>query len=124
MTYIDATKEFVDENGYLVGSSDDLHLFEDERVESLLKNYFLGINFKEAVKDQSKKDFARFDALWYSIVRLRKGPQNFVKQVHDLIRKYPTIHKKQIYENYLIDVEKFYQQVWQRAAGSNKKLFN
>jgi hypothetical protein len=89
-----------------------LHLFEDERVESLLKNYFLGINFKEVVKEQSKKDFARFDALWYSIVRLRKGPQNFVKQVHNLIRKYPTIHKKQIYENYLIDVEKFYQQVY------------
>ena len=40
-----------------------LHTFEDERVESLLKNYFLGINFKEAVKEQSKKDFARFDAL-------------------------------------------------------------
>ena len=89
-----------------------LHTFEDERVESLLKNYFLGINFKEAVKEQSKKDFARFDALWYSIIRLRKGPLNFVKQVHDLIRKYPTIHKKQLYENYLIDVEKFYQQVY------------
>ena len=36
MTYIDATKEFVDENGYLVGSSDDLHLFEAEDNKKIL----------------------------------------------------------------------------------------
>lgn len=36
MTYIDATKEFVDENGYLVGSSDDLHLFEEEDNRKIL----------------------------------------------------------------------------------------
>ena len=36
MTYIDATKEFVDENGYLVGSSDDLHLFEEEDNKKIL----------------------------------------------------------------------------------------
>ena len=36
MTYIDATNEFVDENGYLVGSSDDLHLFEKEDNKKIL----------------------------------------------------------------------------------------
>lgn len=36
MTYIDATKEFVDKEGYLVGSSDDLHLFNREDNRKIL----------------------------------------------------------------------------------------
>ena len=37
ITFIDATKEFIDEDGYLIGSPDDLHLFDSEDNEKILE---------------------------------------------------------------------------------------
>lgn len=37
IVFIDATKEFVDEEGYLIGSPDDLHLFNTEDNEKILE---------------------------------------------------------------------------------------
>lgn len=37
MTFIDATKGFVDEDGYLIGSPDNIHLFGTEDNEKILE---------------------------------------------------------------------------------------
>lgn len=62
--------------------------FEDERIESLLKNYFLNVDFKEfciRFNGFNHEDPANVDEFFYQIVRFRHGPKELVDKVHDII---------------------------------------
>ena len=62
--------------------------FEDERIESLLKDYFLNVDFKEfCVRFNSfnYEDPTNVDEFFYQIVRFRHGPKELVDKVHDII---------------------------------------
>lgn len=97
----------------LFGTKSFIHTFEDERVESLLSNYFLDVDFASSVKEQGKKQFATFDGIWYSIVRLRRGPAAFVEQVSKIIRKFPDIiTNSERYYAYVREVEQLYSTVY------------
>ena len=62
--------------------------FEDERIESLLKDYFLNVNFKEfciRFNGFNNEDPTNVDEFFYQIVRFRHGPKELVDKVHDII---------------------------------------
>lgn len=82
--------------------SDIVNIFEDERIETLLADRFMKVNFKSFVKkingdlaDRNPKDA---NEMFYQIVRFRKGPIEFTNRVKDLIA-----HSKILY--YLYDIE-------------------
>jgi len=68
-----------------------MNIFEDERIETLLRNYYMRTNFKTFVKlvnNAKETDEAlTAESFFYSIVRYRKGPEQFVKMVDEIIEK-------------------------------------
>jgi hypothetical protein len=76
---------------------DLFNIFEDERIETLLADYYMNVNFKRNVillnnidpnveqynKDPIKKFFV--------LVRYRVGPEELVKEVSNIIRTYGNI---------------------------------
>lgn len=73
-----------------------MNIFEDERIESILKNFYRKVNFKRFVftmnhwtPDQEIKDATQF---FFHIVRYRKGPEEFVRKVPELILKWHEIN--------------------------------
>lgn len=82
--------------------SNIVNIFEDERIETLLANRFMKVDFKSFVKkingdliNQNPRDAME---MFYQIVRFRKGPIEFTTRVKDLIA-----HSKILY--YLYDIE-------------------
>lgn len=85
---------------------DLFNIFEDERIETLLTNYYMNVNFKRNVillnnidpnveqynKDPIKKFFV--------LVRYRVGPEELVKEVSNLIRAHGNITATAISKKY------------------------
>lgn len=76
--------------------SDILNIFEDERIETILRNYYKGVDFKNFVKkvnnyEPNRKVTSARD-LFYNIVRFNEGPSNFIKKTYDIIEKYSDIN--------------------------------
>lgn len=72
--------------------SDVMNIFEDERIETLLSNFYLNVNFKELVKLINDFDGTATPTTpieyFYWIVRFRIGPDYLVNQVDEIIRNY------------------------------------
>lgn len=70
------------------------NVFEDERIETLMHDFYINVDFKEFVKRinnfQNNAPQNAFD-LYYQIVRYRVGPQQFVKRVEELIKKHANV---------------------------------
>jgi hypothetical protein len=77
-----------------------VNTFEDERIETLLNNYYMGIDFwknrlavngynsiEEIKKIPLNNDFQRF----YALVRFHIGSQNFLDRVDKLIQEYKDL---------------------------------
>lgn len=83
---------------------DILNVFEDERIESLLRTYFMRVNFRHAIKvanhypniniNNAKTSLEAF----YCIVRFREGPEDFLKAVHEIIMRASTL--KPVFDNH------------------------
>lgn len=76
-----------------------LNIFEDERIETLLKDYYQNTDFKRFVKLVNNfKGEAPTTPMqaFYQIVRYRVGPQNFVDRVCMIIIKAKQINRKDI----------------------------
>lgn len=92
-----------------------LNIFEDERLETLLENYFLNVQFKKMIKlaahynpaSQPKNPMQMF----FEVVRFRKGPTQFVDQVARLIEKYSKMTKRHYSWSYSNDVYDLYRQI-------------
>lgn len=92
-----------------IRADDFYNVFEDERIETILQDYYMGVNFKEFVKRINNfKDEAPHtaDEYFYQIVRFRKGPEKFTTRVKTIIDVYQNAFK-QLY-NYCDDVENLY----------------
>lgn len=106
-----------------VGYSDSriVNIFEDERIETLLKNYYLNVDFKNFVKkvgnwDIKKVDLSKMknpDYAYYACVRFDYGTQENLKIKNDLIAKWKNLNASisdyYIIRNYIDDIKKFYQ---------------
>lgn len=97
--------------------NDTVNIFEDERIETICKNYYLDTDFKSFCfktnnyNGQLPKDERQ---LFYHIVRFRKGPQQFVDKVDEIIAKYFKLNRNSAYtycNEYYNDVIAFWNEV-------------
>lgn len=97
--------------------NDILNIFEDERIETICKNYYLDTDFKSFCfktnnyNGQLPKDKRQ---LFYQIVRFRKGPQQFVDKVDEIIAKHSKLNRDSDYvrcNEYYDDVIAFWNEV-------------
>jgi len=79
---------------------DSFNIFEDERIESLLRDFYMNVNFRNlihVVNGESKKypspEVSVMSAFFY-LVRYRECPEErFLNRVHDLIVNFKDINK-------------------------------
>lgn len=89
-----------------------MNIFEDERIESLLRNYYKGVKFREFVKRVNMfhgEKPTSADEAFYQLVRYRIGEKKWLDRLHDLIVKYKDITRDTDYTySYKVDVDSFY----------------
>ena len=90
------------------------NIFEDERIETLLANFYMNVDFKAQLYNicGSPKPPRDAQSAFFNIVRYRVGPDHFVNKVDEIITKYRTINSTtdRCYY-YKDDVEKLYEQI-------------
>ena len=70
------------------------NVFEDERIESLLADFYMNVDFKtfvKAVNNFKGEAPQTADEYFYQIVRYRVGPRKFTDRVHKIIMDYAYI---------------------------------
>lgn len=85
-----------------------LNIFEDERIETIDAHLFMKTDFKKLVR--AINDANEQDPFW-KLVRLREGPEEFIKRVEQLIEKY-SISKDSLNEvmtDYENEIFKLYE---------------
>lgn len=97
--------------------TDIINIFEDERIETLLKNFYINVNFKQnigkIVNVDALSDMVPRE-LFFKIVRFRKGPQHFVDRVSYLIKRYMHINAETTeVSDYCWEINNFYLDVKQ-----------
>lgn len=67
-----------------------INIFEDERIETLLKDYYLDVNFKEQLHNIVTLDTSTTDPMqrFFNIVRFRVGEPQFIAEVDKIIKDY------------------------------------
>lgn len=76
-----------------------VNVFEDERIESMCRNYYKGVDFKGLlmlVNDWDGKTEPAHDtpfSVWYSLVRYHLGKPHFLIKVAELLKKYYGLHR-------------------------------
>lgn len=91
-----------------------MNTFEDERIESVLRHYYLNTNFRELVKlvnNFKGEKPANAQQAFYQLVRYRVGNKDWLERLHELIQKYRTLNRRS--EGYKLweyedDVRNFY----------------
>ena len=75
--------------------SDVVNIFEDERIESIFRNYYIGVNFRKLVFDinnfHNEKPKDAMDE-FYQTVRFRIGKQEYLDDVHHIITRYKLLN--------------------------------
>lgn len=74
-----------------------VNIFEDERIETLLKSFYMNVDFKTNVKliNGFKGEIATdFDGAFYHLVRYRQGPISFLERVKSIITKFQMLENK------------------------------
>lgn len=93
---------------------DIMNIFEDERIETICKDYFHNVNFKRLIKivnnfhGQKPKNAKEG---FYQLVRFRIGPKDFLNKVSEIIIKYAQLDRNsQPYctDSYYYDVHRLY----------------
>lgn len=97
-----------------------VNVFEDERIESMCRNYYKGVDFKELlmlVNDWDGKTEPAHDtpfSVWYSLVRYHLGKPRFLIKVAALLKKYRKLHRFSnywSYYNYKDEIMALYREV-------------
>lgn len=91
-----------------------INIFEDERIETLLADYYKDVHFKEFCKRLNNfhgEEPKTADELYYNVVRFRTGPEHFVKRVALIIAKYEDIFDRYTRNDYITAVNKLYSDI-------------
>lgn len=73
----------------------ELNIFEDERIETLLKNYYMNVNFKDFVKRLNNfhgESPKTAHEAFYQTVRYRVGKQKWLDKVSSIIKTYSSLN--------------------------------
>lgn len=98
--------------------TDIINIFEDERIETILNNFYYGIDFKKAVYAINHFDPAHptppanADQAFYSLVRFHIGPNDFLKRVQAIIKQFKDLNRDTDYwtvRDYKYRVEQLYR---------------
>ena len=94
-----------------------MNIFEDERIETICKNYYYGVNFKEFCKKLNRDSYGKIDSVdtfFYSIVRFDYGPKDLVNEKLDLVKTFTHLNKNSDYydcDHYVDEILNFYHKV-------------
>lgn len=97
LTYHEISHAFITPKS--LDMNDVINVFEDERIESMCRSYYKGVNFKELlmlVNDWDGKNEPAHDtpfSVWYSLVRYHLGKPHFVVKVAELLKKWYKLHR-------------------------------
>lgn len=97
LTYHEISHAFITPKSLRVNNI--VNVFEDERIESMCRNYYKGVDFKELlmlVNDWDGKTEPAHDtpfSVWYSLVRYHLGKPRFLIKVAALLKKYHKLHR-------------------------------
>lgn len=118
LTYHEISHAFITPKNLTM--NDVINVFEDERIESMCRNYYNGVNFKELlmfVNDWDGKTEPAHDtpfSVWYSLVRYHLGKPRFLIKVAELLKKYSNLHRFSNYWpclNYKDEIMALYSEV-------------
>lgn len=73
-----------------------VNIFEDERIETLLQDYYMNVNFKQQLNDLVGGSVPTPDTpeqAFFNAVRLGIGPKKFQKRIEDLIEEYQDMNR-------------------------------
>lgn len=94
------------------------NIFEDERIEWLLRGYYLGTNFKKQLKYLSGENVNRPsqnpDEEFFKIVRFRYGKKEFVDRVAKIIEAYKDIDgttDEHTWDEYCAEIMRLYRDI-------------
>lgn len=90
----------------------ELNIFEDERIESVLRHYYKGVNFREFCKRMNGfhgEEPKNADEAYYQLVRYRIGEKKWLERLHELIKSYSNLTRNSAPWSYENDVENFYR---------------
>ena len=92
------------------------NIFEDERIETLLSDYYLDTDFKQQLHNICQLDPAATDPIqrFFNIVRFRYGKAEYVEEVKRIINKYNNISALTDYEkiwNYVSDIRTLFKKI-------------
>lgn len=84
-----------------LGMTNIINIFEDERIETICKNYYIDVDFKTFVKKVNNfhdEQPTSSMELFYQIVRYRKGEKQFTDRVNNLIITYANLNRNSSYD--------------------------
>lgn len=89
------------------------NIFEDERIESILRHYYMYVDFRTFLKQVTgfnNEKPKNIDDAFFQLVRFRVGPQEFLDRVHDLIMKWRNLSQEKPYSYYVYesDIDQLY----------------
>ena len=71
------------------------NIFEDERIESVLRNYYYGVNFRQQVYDINGAPKVPQSAIgaFFNAVRYGCAPQRILDEVNTILRRYESVNR-------------------------------
>ena len=106
-----------------------VNVFEDERIETILNNYYLDVNFKQNLfniageKPVIEKDNPQ--SIFYALVRYRFGEKRLLDKVSEIIEKYKDINRNTEYcdeskiHNYYREIRDLYNEIKRKVASKS-----
>ena len=98
--------------------NDTINVFEDERMETLLADYYLDVDFKSNVYRFNGLEVGQVPPAtdkfgeFYNLVRFRSGKPHLLKRVEEIISKYATLTRNTpAHLDTYIDCRHYYQEI-------------
>ena len=97
-------------------ANDVVNIFEDERIEQLLKDYYYSVDFEKSVRLVNGTDHTPENALqaFFSLVRFHKGKPEHLAKVAEIIEKYRDLHRNSSHskaDKYVDEIKELFYEV-------------
>lgn len=106
---------------------DYMNIMEDERIESVLRNYYHGVDFKQQLYDlcgNTPSKAVNPIQAFFNAVRFGFAPQDILEEVNRIIRRYKDLHRNSgdKYYPYYSETTSLYEKIARRFR-SNPEAF-
>ena len=104
---------------------DYMNIMEDERIETVLRNYYHGVDFKKQLYDLCGGPSKATNPLqaFFNAVRFGFAPQEILDEVNKILRRYKGVHRNcDDYYPYQYDTSHLYEKI-SRMFKSNPSAF-